>query len=105
MGPSSLPKRVGSSRVKLLYDIYHMQIMEGDLIRTIDKFHPYFGHYHTAGNPGRNDMDTNGVRSHPPVFAAIARSGYTGAVAHEFVPKGDPVAALEAAYALCVNSL
>jgi len=92
---------VGSPRVKLLYDIYHMQIMEGDIIRTIRDHHAYFGHYHTAGNPGRNDMDDTQELNYPPILRAILATGYEGYVGHEFVPKGDPVAALKAAFDLC----
>ncbi|MBW3623186.1 MAG: TIM barrel protein [Armatimonadetes bacterium] len=94
-------KMVGSDRCKLLYDIYHMQIMEGDLIRTIRENHPYFGHYHTAGNPGRNDMDETQEIYYPPVMRAIAETGYTGYVGHEFVPKGDVYEAIRAAYETC----
>jgi hydroxypyruvate isomerase len=92
---------VGSPRVKLLYDIYHMQIMEGDLIRTIREHHAHFGHYHTAGNPGRNEMDETQEIYYPPIIRAIQETGYEGYVGHEFIPKGDPIAAIEAAYALC----
>lgn len=94
-------RRVGSPRVKLLYDIYHMQIMEGDLIQTIEDNHGAFGHYHTAGNPGRHDLDAAQEIAYPAVCAAIARTGYSGYVAHEFLPNGNPVAALKAAYDLC----
>jgi hydroxypyruvate isomerase len=97
----SVCQMVDSPRVKLLYDIYHMQIMEGDLIRNIRDFHPYFAHYHTAGNPGRRDMDDTQEILYPPIMRAIAETGYTGYVGHEFVPKGEPVAALKAAYDLC----
>ena len=92
---------VASPRVKLLYDIYHMQIMEGDIIRTIRDFHPHFAHYHTAGNPGRRDMDDTQELWYPPIMRAIAETGFDGYVAHEFLPKGDPIAALEAAFQLC----
>jgi hydroxypyruvate isomerase len=95
-------RRVGSSRVTLLYDIYHMQIMEGDLIRTIRDYHPYFSHYHTAGNPGRNDLDETQEIYYPPVIKAISDTGYTGFVGHEFIPKGkDVLGALKAAHTLC----
>ncbi len=92
---------VGSPRVKLLYDIYHMQIMEGDVIRTIREYHPYFRHYHTAGNPGRNDMDEGQELYYPAIMRAILATGYDGFVGHEFIPKGDPIAALRQAYELC----
>ncbi len=94
-------EQVASPRVKLLYDIYHMQIMEGDLIRTIREHHAHFGHYHTGGNPGRNELDETQEIYYPPVIRAIQETGYDGYVGHEFIPKGDPIAAIEAAYALC----
>lgn len=94
-------KLVDSPRVKLLYDVYHMQIMEGDIIRTINDNHSFFSHYHTAGNPGRHDMDETQELYYPPIIKAISDSGYDGYVGHEFVPKGDPVAALEATFKLC----
>ncbi len=94
-------KAVGSPRVKLLYDIYHMQIMEGDIIRTIRDGGEYFAHYHTAGNPGRRDMDDTQELLYPPIMTAILETGYDGFVGHEFIPKGEPVAALKAAFALC----
>jgi hydroxypyruvate isomerase len=96
-----LCKRVGSPRVKLLYDIYHMQIMEGDLIRTIRDHGAHFGHYHTAGNPGRRDMDETQEIYYPAVMRAIAESGYNLFVGHEFVPKGNPIEALRAAFQTC----
>ncbi len=92
---------VGSPRVKLLYDIYHMQIMEGDIIRTIQDHHAHFAHYHTAGVPGRQDMDDTQELNYPPIMKAIAETGYDGFVGHEFIPKGDPIEALRAAYDLC----
>lgn len=98
-------RRVGSPQVKLLYDIYHAQIMEGDLIRTIEGNSQEIGHYHTAGNPGRNDLDSAQEIAYPAVFRAIAGTGYTGFVGHEFIPKGDPAAALEAAFRLCSTVL
>jgi len=100
-----LCKRVGSPAVKLLYDIYHMQIMEGDLIRTIRDGHAYFAHYHTAGNPGRGQPDETQEISYPAVYRAIAATGYAGFIGHEFIPKGDPLAALEKAYRDCAEAL
>ena len=94
-------KGVNSPRVKLLYDIYHMQIMEGDLIRTIQDNIDYIGHFHTAGNPGRNDLDEEQEIYYPPIMRAIAGTDYDGYVSHEFLPKGDPFAAMNAAYATC----
>ena len=97
----SICEGVGSPRVKLLYDIYHMQIMEGDLIRTIRDNIAHIGHFHTAGNPGRNDLDETQEIYYPPVMRAIAETGYAGFVGHEFVPLGDPLAAMQAAYDTC----
>lgn len=94
-------KMVDSPAVKLLYDIYHMQIMEGDIIRTIQAAHPYIGLYHTAGNPGRNDLDDAQELHYPPILRAIRDTGYTGFIAHEFLPKGDPVAALQTVFKQC----
>jgi len=96
---------VGSQSVKLLYDIYHMQVMEGDLIRTIRTQNEHLGHYHTAGNPGRNDMDDTQELNYPPIFRAIAETGYSGYIGHEFVPKADPIAALKCAFELTERSL
>lgn len=96
-----LVKRVGSDHFKLLYDIYHMQIMEGDIIRTIERDHKYFGHYHTAGNPGRHELDENQELLYPPIARAIADVGYSGYFAHEFIPTGDPTAGLTDAVRQC----
>ena len=97
-----LCKRVGSENFKLLFDIYHMQIDEGDIIRTIRNNHQYFGHYHTAGNPGRNDLDENQEINYPPIMQAIVDSGFKGYVSHEFIPKGaDKIAALGHAVQVC----
>ena len=93
--------RVGSPRVKLLYDIYHMQIMEGDVVSTIQQNAAHIAHYHTAGVPGRRDLDGDQELHYPAILRAIAATGYGGFIGHEFIPKGDPVAALEAAYRLC----
>ncbi len=95
-------KRVNSPRVKLLYDIYHMQIMEGDLIRTIRDNIQYFGHFHTGGNPGRHELDDTQEVTWHAVAAAIADTGYTGFFSHEFVPaKTPPIRGLEQAFAIC----
>jgi hydroxypyruvate isomerase len=95
---------VGSPAVKLLYDIYHMQIMEGDIIRTIRQNIQWIGHMHTAGNPGRNDMDETQELYYPAIARAIKDTGYDRWVGHEFIPKGnDTFAALRHAYELfCV---
>jgi hydroxypyruvate isomerase len=79
--------RVGSERMKLLYDIYHMQRMEGELINNITKYKDVIGHYHTAGNPGRKDLDDEQEIYYPAVVRAILRTGFTGYFAHEFSPK------------------
>jgi hydroxypyruvate isomerase len=96
----ALCEKVNSPAVKLLYDIYHMQIMEGDVIRTIERHHRHFAHYHTAGNPGRGDLDDAQELNYPAIFAAIRRTGFTGCIGHEFRPAGDPLAALANAHAL-----
>jgi len=83
----ALAKRVGSERFKLLYDIYHMQIMEGDIIRTIKESHPYIAHYHTGGVPGRNEIDETQEIYYPAVMKAIVETGFKGYVAQEFIPK------------------
>jgi hydroxypyruvate isomerase len=95
---------VDSPAVKLLYDIYHMQIMEGDIIRTIQDNHQHFGHYHLAGNPGRNDPDASQEINYPPILRAIEATGYTGYLGMEYTPKGDPVASLRAAYDLLAGN-
>ncbi len=92
---------VGSPRVKLLYDIYHMQIMEGDVIRTIARDHAWFGHYHTAGNPGRHEIDDTQELNYPAIVRAIAATGYDGWLGQEFIPRGEPIAALRDAFARC----
>jgi hydroxypyruvate isomerase len=94
-------KRVGSPCVKVLYDIYHMQIMEGDLIRTIKDHIAYIGHFHTGGNPGRNEIDETQEINYVPLMKAIAESGYQGYVGHEFVPRRDPLTSLRQAVDLC----
>ena len=94
-------KRVNSPRVKLLYDIYHMQIMEGDLIRTIGENIEYIGHFHTAGNPGRNDLDDAQEINYLPVMQAIAETDYDLYVGHEFIPKNGAIEGLQAAFDLC----
>ena len=94
-------KRVGSPNVKILYDIYHAQIMEGDIIRTIRTYAKYIGHYHTGGNPGRNEIDETQELYYPAIMRAIAETGFTGYVAHEFVPKRDPLTSLAQAVKIC----
>ena len=97
-----LVKQVGSDNFKLLYDIYHMQIMEGDIIRTIQDSHQYFGHYHTAGNPGRHELDNTQELLYPPIAKAIADTGFDGYFAHEFLPTRDPIAGLKSAVQQCI---
>jgi hydroxypyruvate isomerase len=94
-------KRVGSPRVKLLYDIYHMQIMEGDVIRTIRDNFAFLGHFHTGGVPGRHELDETQELNWHAVMMATADLGYAGFVAHEFVPAKDPMVSLEQAYRVC----
>ncbi|MBN2506253.1 MAG: TIM barrel protein [Verrucomicrobia bacterium] len=94
-------KQVGSDRFKLLYDIYHMQIMEGDLIRTIQQSHPCIAHYHTGGNPGRNEIDATQEIFYPAVMRAILKTGFHGYVGQEFVPKRDPLTSLREAVRIC----
>ena len=94
-------ERVNSPRVKLLYDIYHMQIMEGNVIRTIQESIHWIGHFHTAGNPGRQDMDDTQELNYAGICRAIAATGYDLYVGHEFQPKGDLVEALRSAFAIC----
>ncbi len=97
-----LVKRVGSERLKLLYDIYHMQIMEGDVIRTIKNNHQYIGHYHTGGVPGRNEIDDTQELNYSAVMKAIVATGYKGYVGQEFVPKRpDALASLRQAIQIC----
>ena len=94
-------KGVASSRVKLLYDIYHMQIMEGDVIRTIRDNHQYIAHYHTGGVPGRHELDETQELNWRAVMTAIADTGFKGFVAHEFVPTRDPLTSLREAVRIC----
>ena len=91
---------VNSPRVKLLYDIYHMQIMEGDVIRTIRAHHQHIAHYHTGGVPGRNELDATQELQYPAICRAIAETGFKGFLAHEFVPRRDPLTSLREAVAL-----
>jgi len=92
---------VGSPRVKLLYDIYHMQIMEGDVIRTIRQHIGHIGHFHTGGVPGRHELDDTQELNWRAVARAIADAGFTGYLAHEFVPTRDPLTSLAEAFKTC----
>jgi hydroxypyruvate isomerase len=97
-----LCQRIGSDRFKLLYDIYHMQIMEGDVIATIKRHHAHIAHYHTAGVPGRHELDENQELFYPAIMRAIVETGYTGYVGQEFIPVGpDPLAALRHGVMVC----
>lgn len=97
-----LCKRLGSPNFKLLYDIYHMQINEGDIIRTIQDHHAYFGHYHTAGVPGRHEIDESQELFYPAIMKAIHATGYKGYVAQEFIPvKENKPLSLRKAVRLC----
>src|SRR5262245_9382348 len=96
-----LCKRVGSERFKLLYDIYHMQIMEGDIIRTIRTYKDYICHYHTGGCPGRNEIDETQELNYPAIVRAILDTGYKGYLGQEFIPKRSPIASLAEAYRIC----
>jgi hydroxypyruvate isomerase len=94
-------KAVASPRVKLLYDIYHMQIMEGDVIRTIRENRDHFAHFHTGGVPGRHELDDTQELQWRTIAAAIADMGFQGYFAHEFIPVRDPLTSLREAVALC----
>jgi hydroxypyruvate isomerase len=96
-----LVKRVGSPRFKLLYDIYHMQIMEGDVIRTIQENKDSIGHYHTGGNPGRHEIDETQELNYPAIVKAILATGYEGYLGQEFIPAREPLASLEQGYSIC----
>jgi hydroxypyruvate isomerase len=98
----ALCKAVGSERFKLLYDIYHMQIMEGDVIATIRRDNRYFAHYHTGGVPGRNEIDETQELNYAAIMKAIVATGYQGHVAQEFIPKrADAIASLRQAVGIC----
>jgi len=97
----AIVKAVDSPRVKLLYDIYHMQIMEGDVIRTIRDHHQHIAHYHTGGVPGRHELDETQELNWAAVCRAIVETGFKGFIAHEFVPTRDPLTSLREAVTLC----
>ena len=94
-------KRVGSPRAKLLYDIYHMQIMEGDIIRTVTGAISYIGHFHTAGNPGRHEMNDNQELNYRGICSVLTKLDYDGYIGHEFFPQGDMITGLKEAFAIC----
>jgi hydroxypyruvate isomerase len=95
-------KRIGSPRMKILFDIYHVQIMQGDVIVRIKQFHEYIGHYHTAGVPGRAELDDTQEINYPAIMKAIAATGYTGYVGQEFIPTWkDKIASLGHGVRVC----
>ena len=96
-----LIKRVGSDRLKLLFDIYHVQIMDGDVISRVRQHKDYIGHVHTAGNPGRGELDDTQEINYPPILRALLDAGYKGYVGQEFIPTRDPMQGLRQAVALC----
>ena len=96
-----LVKRVASPQFKLLYDIYHMQIMEGDVIRTMRDNKQYIGHLHTGGNPGRNEIDDTQELNYKAIAKAVVDMGFDGYFAHEFIPKREPLKSLSEAVDLC----
>lgn len=99
---AQLCERLGSDNFKLLYDIYHMQIMEGDVIRTIRDYNQYIAHYHTGGVPGRNEINDGQELNYPAIMKAIVETGYTGFVAQEFIPTyDDKLAALKEGVRIC----
>lgn len=97
-----LIRAIDSPNFQLLFDIYHVQIMHGDVIRQIRRYHEFVGHYHTAGNPGRGELDLNQEINYPPIMRAIQKTGYAGFVAQEFIPtSNDPATSLAQAYEVC----
>ncbi|WP_439585222.1 hydroxypyruvate isomerase family protein [Dyadobacter bucti] len=98
---AGLCEMVGSEKFKLLYDIYHMSIMEGDVIATIKTYHKYIAHYHTGGVPGRNEIDEGQELYYPAIMKAIVETGFKGFVAQEFIPKREPLASLKQCVQIC----
>jgi hydroxypyruvate isomerase len=94
-------KRVGSPNLKLLFDIYHVQIMDGDIISRLRQHREYIGHVHTAGNPGRGELDNKQEINYPPIMEALIEIGYKGHVGQEFIPTRDPLEGLRQAVSLC----
>ena len=94
-------KAVGSPRMKLLFDIYHVQIMDGDIIRRLRQYHEYIGHIHTAGNPGRGELDADQEINYPAVMKTLVDLGYDGFVGQEFIPTRDPYQGLKEAFNVC----
>ena len=98
---ANIVRRVGSPRVKVLFDIYHVQLMNGDVIRRIEECKDVIGHVHTAGNPGRAELDDKQEINFPPIMRKLLEIGYKGYVGHEFIPTRDPLAGLKQAVELC----
>jgi hydroxypyruvate isomerase len=99
---ADLVHAIDSPHFRLLFDIYHVQIMHGDIIRNVERYHKIVGHYHTAGNPGRGELDDTQEINYPPIIRAIKATGYTGYLAQEFIPTSDdPIRSLEQAFKLC----
>ncbi len=96
-----LCKKLGSPRFKLLYDIYHMQIMEGDIIRTLRDNKEYLGHFHTGGNPGRHEIDESQELNYPAIVRALIETGYRGYLGQEFIPRRDPLQSLAQGFRIC----
>jgi hydroxypyruvate isomerase len=96
-----LVRKLGSPRFKLLYDIYHMQIMEGDVIRTIGQYKDDIAHYHTGGVPGRHEIDASQELNYPAIVRAIRATGYDGFIGQEFIPARDPLASLAQGFRIC----
>jgi len=94
-------RQIGSPRMKVLFDVFHVQIMQGDVITRIRQYREFIGHYHTAGVPGRHEIGNTQEINYPPIMRAIVETGYKGYVAHEFIPKRDPVKSLQQAVTLC----
>ena len=98
---ADIVRKVGSPRVKLLFDIYHVEIMNGDVMRRIEECKDVIGHIHTAGNPGRGELDDRQEINYPPIMRKLVEIGYGGYVGHEFIPTRDPLAGLREAVQLC----
>jgi hydroxypyruvate isomerase len=98
---AEIVRRVGSPRIRLLFDVYHVQIMNGDVIRRLEQHKDVIGHIHTAGNPGRAELDDNQEILYPPIMRKLLDIGYEGYVGQEFIPTRDPLAGLREAVRLC----
>ena len=98
---ADIVKRVNMPNVKLLFDVYHVQIMNGDLIRRIKQYSDLISHIHTAGNPGRGELDLNQEINYPDIMRTLLELGYEGYVGQEFIPAGDPMSGLRRAVMMC----